>query len=166
MLNKPEELSSENQFFYASLKRVETEIEATGKISDELNAEMIADHRHEALWELAKNEVIESATRKGVTFPAMNIMEASPELRKSLLLAIARRAVHIFGRDQAMALIEGARLVKDGAAIPNDEVLDRLLRAEAATERALNRAFERLERLQRRRLGEAVPSPVTVRLTQ
>ena len=166
MLNKPEELSPENQAFYTSLKRVETEIEATGRISDELNAKMFADHRHEGLWEFAKKEVIELATRQGVTLPAINIMEAPPEVRQPFLLAIARRAVHIFEREQAMDLIEGARLVKDGAAIPKDEVLDRLLRAEAATERALNRAIDRLERLQRRRLGEAIPPPVTVHLTR
>ena len=42
----------------------------------------------------------------------------------------------------------------DNVAVPSAEVLERLLRTETATERALNRAIDRLERLQRRRVGE------------
>jgi len=41
-----------------------------------------------------------------------------------------------------------------------------VLRCEAAIERSLNRAVDRLERLQRRRKGEPVMPPVNVRLTQ
>ena len=54
----------------------------------------------------------------------------------------------------------------DGAAVLREEALHRVLRADAAAERGLNRAMDRLERLQRRRLGEAVPPPVNVRLTR
>ncbi len=57
-------------------------------------------------------------------------------------------------------------IAADRVAVPPEEALDRLLRAEAAAERNLSRAIDRLERLQRRRLGEIVPPPVSVRLTR
>jgi len=47
----------------------------------------------------------------------------------------------------------------DNVAVTSAEVLERLLRAETATERALNRAIARLERLQRRRVGPQPLSP-------
>ncbi len=50
-------------------------------------------------------------------------------------------------------------------AIPNPEVLDRILRYETTIERYLNRAMERLDRLQRHRRGEAVSPPLSVHLS-
>ena len=49
--------------------------------------------------------------------------------------------------------------------IPSRDALDRILPYEAAIERSLNRAVDRLERLQRRRKGEPVLPPVNVQLT-
>ena len=64
-------------------------------------------------------------------------------------------------------LAKGAlEIASDRAAVPAAEALDRLLRAEAAAERSLNRAIDRLERLQRRRLGETLPPPISVRLSR
>jgi|SRR5271167_2382765 len=54
----------------------------------------------------------------------------------------------------------------DRVAVPKADVLDRVLRADSAAERNLGRAINRLERLQRRRKGEPVPTPVSVRLTR
>ena len=54
---------------------------------------------------------------------------------------------------------------RNRAAVPKGGALDRVLRADAAAERNLGRAMDRLERLQRRREGEAVPPPLSVRLT-
>jgi len=48
--------------------------------------------------------------------------------------------------------------------LPREKDLDRILRYETANERALTRALDRLERLQRLRKGEYVPAPVTVTL--
>ena len=65
-----------------------------------------------------------------------------------------------------MVLPETAKLAHDQAAILRSDFLDKVLRADAAAERALNRAIDRLESLQRRRLGEAIPPPVSVRVTR
>jgi len=49
--------------------------------------------------------------------------------------------------------------------LPPDD-LDKILRYDSAIDRNLGRAYDRLERLQRRRKGEPVPLPVSVRLTR
>ena len=47
-------------------------------------------------------------------------------------------------------------------AIPNSDALDKILRYSAMIDRDLNRAYDRLERLQRRRKGEFVPSSLNL----
>jgi hypothetical protein len=58
-----------------------------------------------------------------------------------------------------------AKRANDVEVIPRAEGLARLLRAEAATERNLNRAIDRLEYLQRCRQGKSVPLPLKVGLS-
>ena len=48
------------------------------------------------------------------------------------------------------------------AVLPSDAVLDKILRYETALLRQLNQAMNQLERLQRRRQGEAVPPPLAL----
>ncbi len=50
--------------------------------------------------------------------------------------------------------------------VPSAEVLDRLLRYEASLDRAFDRTLSQLERLQRMRLGHAVPPPLKVELSR
>ena len=49
--------------------------------------------------------------------------------------------------------------------MPPPTVMDKLMRYETKLERQLYRAMNQLERLQRQRLGESVPPPLTVELT-
>ncbi len=49
--------------------------------------------------------------------------------------------------------------------VPHQAVLDRLLRYEASLDRSFDRTLNQLERLQRMRLGQAVPPPVKVELS-
>lgn len=48
------------------------------------------------------------------------------------------------------------------AVLPSPEVLEKIMRYETKLERQLHRAMAQLERLQRRRLGEAVPPPLSI----
>lgn len=52
------------------------------------------------------------------------------------------------------------------AALPSMEVLDKILRYETKLERQIYRALAQLERLQRMRLGEAVPPPLSVEVSE
>ena len=49
--------------------------------------------------------------------------------------------------------------------VPPSDVLDRLLRYEANLDRSFDRTLSQLERLQRIRLGQSVPSPVKIDLS-
>ena len=52
---------------------------------------------------------------------------------------------------------ESLKVSCDQRAIPNRDAVDKLIRYEAATERSLARALDRLENLQRRRMAKAMP---------
>lgn len=54
---------------------------------------------------------------------------------------------------------------QSAATLPSAKVLDKILRYETTLERQLYRAMHQLERLQRRRLGEAVPAPAVLEVT-
>jgi hypothetical protein len=46
--------------------------------------------------------------------------------------------------------------------LPEKNAVVKILRYETAIERQMNRALDQLDRIQRRRLGDAVPSPLNV----
>jgi hypothetical protein len=50
--------------------------------------------------------------------------------------------------------------------VPDDSATDKIIRYGNAIEKQMDRAYDRLERLQRRRRGESVLPPVSVQLTQ
>jgi hypothetical protein len=66
-------------------------------------------------------------------------------------------------REQRENAEEQAR--QSAAMLPSAETLDKILRYETALERQLFRAMNQLERLQRRRMGEKVPAPLTMEIT-
>jgi len=57
------------------------------------------------------------------------------------------------------------RARQSAAVLPSADVLEKILRYETALERQLFRAMNQLERLQRRRLGESVPPPLTMEVS-
>lgn len=58
------------------------------------------------------------------------------------------------------------RMLKQAAdVLPSAETLDKLLRYETALQKKLFRAMNHLERLQRRRMGENIPAPVTMEIS-
>ncbi|MBU1711440.1 MAG: hypothetical protein KKE17_15695 [Proteobacteria bacterium] len=50
------------------------------------------------------------------------------------------------------------------ASLPPKEITDKLLRYETTIERQLYRAIDQLDRLQRQRKGETIPSPINIEL--
>ena len=54
---------------------------------------------------------------------------------------------------------------QEAAVLPSAQTLDKILRYETALDRQLFRAMSELERLQRRRLGENVPPPLTMEIS-
>jgi len=62
-------------------------------------------------------------------------------------------------------LSDNLKVACEQQAIPNREAVDKMIRYEAAAERNLSKALDRLEILQRRRRGEAPPRRLNVNVS-
>jgi hypothetical protein len=165
-LNKLKTLSSEHQAHLVLLKNAETEVETTGKISDELDARMFADVGFRKLWESVEAEFNELLAGQIGLPPEMTkeITGADPEGRKQCLHATIRLTALALER-RGLLFGETIKLCNDREALSPGDTLDRALRADGAADRGLNRSIDRLERLQRSRKGESVLPLVKVQLT-
>jgi hypothetical protein len=141
------------------------EIETTREVPQDLKQKVIAIWpKFEPFW--SSIERVTQDSRRDPHFSKL-LQNATPEERPlaeavfSFLVAIG--FIEHLGNSRAIGVIE---IATAQYVIPDREGLDRILRYEAAVERSLDRADNRLERLQRRRKGEPVPPPVSVRLTQ
>jgi hypothetical protein len=166
-------LLSRDRARLALLRSAEMEIEDTGKISDQLKEKMFdADGEFRTLWELLERPAKKMcddiyARQAGLPLSAgEGLAQADPDSSTHLILATTVLAICALEHKAESMVQSGSKVAYDGVAVPKSETLDRVLRADAAAERNLNRAIDRLERLQRRRQGEAVPPAVSVRLTR
>ena len=160
-----QERDKEEEALILQLQSAKKELDDTGEISQELKQRIFAlMPGFEALWLALEKAAQERVKELGLS---RAFQKLSPQER-SVILAT-------YTVTNAIALHEqlGNRRwtnVRETAigqhAIPNREALDRLLRYETTIDRSLTRALDRLERLQRRRNGERIPPPVSVRLTQ
>jgi len=158
------EKDKQEEALLVELQNAKKEIADKGEVSQELKQRMFGMMPgFEALW-----SALEQATQE-----RMEAVDSSKMVRK---LSPASRACmrDIFVVTQAIALHEPLSHQRSvnvweaavgSHAIPNDKALDKILRYEAAVNRDLGRALDRVERLQRRRNGELLPPSVSVRLT-
>jgi hypothetical protein len=161
------------------LEGAEKEIEASGEISSELQEKLAADPSFRDRWTQLQatvkqkhDEVVGQLAQEAGTSSvvAKRLISLSPDTQAEHASAVAletmKRAKKSIEYQAEQKFESMMNLVFDRAAIPNRDGLDKLLRYEAAIERDLSRALDRLERLQRRRKGEPVPPPVSVRSTR
>ena len=151
------------------LRKAKAEVEATGKISDELKAEMAAaDERFQGVWASVEkwNSEWFGRSLQGETSSANGPVPSKSDLYTNMLPH--QIGLFIDHLNQGVEAIEHHNKTNPSnrAAVPKGNALDRTLRADAAAERNLSRAMDRLERLQRSRKGEALPPPVSIRLSR
>jgi hypothetical protein len=161
-------LSSEDQARLVLLRSAEAEIESTDTISDELREKMFAaDPEFRKQWEslekATKEKFSEILAQLRIQFSTADELAQDPA---SVLLLTTLIAIYMLEHRTEHLAKSALQTANDRVAIPPAEALDRVLRADAAAERGLSRAIDRLERLQRRRTGEPVPPLVSVRLTR
>jgi hypothetical protein len=158
---KLEAIPSEDQARLVLLKNAELEIEATGRISDELKGKMFADREFGKLWESVEAYLNEFLARRiGLPSPMMKeVIEENPGGRKQFLLGTTRHVGRTIVRERGLLIGEARKLSNDIEAVSPADTLDRSLRADAAADRSLSRAMDRLERRQRRRMREPFPHP-------
>jgi hypothetical protein len=156
---------NEEQAVLLELENAKKEIEEIGEVSVERKQRIFAIMPgFEVVW-----SGLEKIAEKRVNEPDVSktFRKLSPQWRSWVV------AMHIVSAAIACLQPMSARRwtnVLEAAvgqhAIANTEVVDKILRYEAMAERSLSRALDRLERLQRRRMGEALPPPLRVHLTR
>jgi hypothetical protein len=121
----------------------------------------------EAVTKQKHDEVVVQRAQEAGISPAVakEVINKSPRCASKMALATTRRALRSIESCTKKQFESVLNVAFDRQAIPNRDALDRLLRYEAAIERDLGRANNRLERLQRRRKGEPVPPPGKIRLS-
>jgi len=85
------------------------------------------------------------------------------EVRKYLAEQIGEHENLMLARQEQEAAEDKTR--RAAALLPDEEVVEKFVRYESALQRQLYRAMNQLERLQRRRRGEAVPPPIVMDVT-
>ena len=175
---------------YLLLGSAEQEILATGGLSQELQEKMftvVMFPPFRGVWCELEERVKEGVRQKaeeiavaGAEEPRMLLSVSLLEVRKMLstgpdsepplssvtALATTKLAIGWVEGYNATSLESSKVSLRNSLAMPNGEVMDKLLRYESAAERSFWRTLDMLERLQRRRKGEAVPHPISVRMTQ
>lgn len=160
-----QERDKEEQDVLLELERAKKEIEKTGEVSQELKERIFAIIPGlEAVW-CAFTEDTEKRLREP------DVVKMLPKLNPpSVSLLVAMNAVV-----SVIACVESMRNrrmtnVRETAvgrhAIPDERTVDKIFRYESFAEKSLSRALDRLERLQRRRMGEIAPPPLRVHLTR
>jgi len=147
------------------LENAKKEIEETGEVSVERKQRIFAIMPgFEVVW-----SGLEKIAQKRVDEPDVSktFRKLSPQWRSWVVaMHIVSAAIACLQPMSARRWTNELETAVGQHAIANTEVVDKILRYEAMAERSLSRALDRLERLQRRRMGEALPPPMRVQLTR
>jgi hypothetical protein len=159
------EQDKEDQAILVELQNARRDLQEKGEVSQEVKQRIFGLRpRYERM--LTSLEKF-AETRMKELGHSKKFGKLAPQVRAQILSTYAV--------NDAIASLEGlsderwtnvVEVAVGGHAIPNGEALDKILRYEAAFERQLGRAVDRLERMQRRRIGEMILPPVSVRLTR
>jgi hypothetical protein len=152
-----EYLGSQEHNVIRQLRNAKKEIEDAEGISEDLKQRILeaVTPKFKSIWSLAEKEV-----RESLSTPPWSERFAKLSLsRRSSLLALKTLAA-VVGFLEKLADDRAAGVYESAVAehlLPHEDDLRKLLRYGAAIDRNLDRALDRLERLQRRRQGEMIP---------
>lgn len=151
-----EERSKEEEEVILQLQNAKKEIEDTGEISQELKQRIFSLMPGvEGLWFALEKDAQEHMESRGVS---RKFKKLSPQMRSGVLAMFTTTiAISFFEQLGKLRWTNVVETAIGQHAIPDREALDRLLRYETTIDRHLTRALDRLERLQRQRLGNALP---------
>lgn len=149
----------------AHLKAAKNEIEPTGgTLTDDLRQKVFAiDQRFASI--LSDVEQVAQDELNGF-IASGRVPELNPEQHAHMVSLLT--LIRAIGMLEELNKSGWCGVLENATArhfVPNRDEGERLLRYETSIDRNLNRAIDRLERLQRRRRGEAVPPPVSVRVS-
>jgi hypothetical protein len=149
------------------LEEAQEQIMTSGEISPQLNEKILAaDPSFPELWSQTQELARQAITQAQQEDEEWMEQDPDDQLEPDQLLAIMSAKFIIYGFEHWAEHLSKILLnnAYERRAIPNTDALDRMLRYGGAIERDLNRGYDRLDRLQRRRKGELVPPSLTVNL--
>jgi hypothetical protein len=185
---RPQRISEIDQITMSLLKSAEREVASTGQLSPDSQTKIFdADPTFRELWPEFEETALEivseqeqkfatTAQKAGTTrllerAPSDTVDEPGVERDHTRLVALNTIRCAICFMQEAWKSIDmvSERILKNEfgqTAIPCGDRVETMIRYNEANERDLNRALDRLERLQRRRKGELFLPPGSVRLTR
>ena len=159
------ERDKEERALVAELEAATKEIEEEGEISHERKQRMfVIDPGFQSL-----RSALEEAAQEWVKEPQVSesFQKLSPQERlQTLAMYTVTSAIACLKPLSNRRWTNVKETAVGQHAIPSREVVDKILRYETTIERSLQRAQDRLERLQRRRAGESLPPALSVHLTR
>ena len=152
-----------NRFLENSLQRVRASVEQEGELTEAAVQSVMLHGKPFSLTEdLEKFRSRLQQNPDGLDEPALRAKQ-----KEQALTCIDRKLRSISWSksdcEEREKLEEEAR--QAAAVLPSPEVLDKIMRYETMLKKDLHRDMIQLERLQRRRQGEAVPPPLTMEVS-
>jgi len=139
----------------------------SGYVDDALLETILAESSAEEWWKndflLANQKAKDLSTQRtdGCDLSRQEGMKKAPSALRRRMRAFRERSLKMeVYFDQCEDLRRQPHYAQH--LLPSSDVMDNLLRYQTAVERRLYRAIAELERLQRQRLGDAVPTPATL----
>jgi hypothetical protein len=174
--NIPPPMSDEYKTALRLLQDAQKEIEAGKEISQELKEKVFAalpsfqerwpwaeQRAHQFAEEECQRWAASFAGKTGISVrEVIRVLDRAPDplfdRRRVAALTTIRIAIRMIELECKLLFDSVMKHMYELEAIPNRDVIEKLLRYETGFERSLDRAVDRLERLQRYRKGEPVPT--------
>jgi len=167
MVDAREYMPEQQRHLLRQLELAEKELEATGLLSQERKQEVFKAPWIEEWWLKIEESYIQEYEISG------RELSYSPERRtefaRKAVLATVQRAMEIVEIANKERRDKFERVFSDGYAVhslPDTDTMEMIFRYESAVQKELSRAYDRLERLQRRRIGEPLLPPVNLHLSR
>ena len=152
-----------NNFLENELKEVRASVEQEGELTEAAVQSVVFHGKPYSLTkELEKLRSQLQSNPEGLEPSALRARQ------KELALAYLDEKLRSISQNKSDSLdreVEEELACQAAAVLPSPEVLDKIMRYETMLNRQMDRDMNQLERLQRRRLGEAVPPPLTMEVS-
>jgi hypothetical protein len=158
------EKDKEEEALISLLQQAQKHIAESGQVSEELKQRMFTTSPgFESFWsdlDKAGQKIVAEAEKSTLS----RRLDAQQRSRLIALYTVTRAITFL----EPMSQRRWTNVLETAAgqhAIPNRDVVDKILRYETTIERSLSRALDRLERLQRRRTVEPIAPPLSLHLS-
>jgi len=161
-----ERADEEREAIILGLEKMIDELSVASEVPPDLKDRFfVLTSTKEEKWNLFEEKAEEVLKKKESELELSAKSLGTPEFRRKTLVHFTLVAAVASYKDMPRSAEQNVKLKLSQHVIPNRDALDKVLRYETTIQRNLDRAINRLDRLQRRRKGEPVLPPVDVNLS-